>query len=256
VSAQDRTPLSSAVYDAGARFDNVFYSKSDEKFTVRALLEEILGDRHFELTLDVGPGAGHVSEPLARRSKSIIMVEKSPEFSDLLRQRFENARVIVSSISNIDLPSSLDVVLFLHVLYYQPIDTWVPLMRTLHQSLKPGGELILALNSDSGDWWKIVSEFSGDLRPHMGFHYTPLSALRKELMTVGQLQLHPYRYQMWIDAQTTWSDFVGKQILELSDPQILQENAERFKAFTKPFKQVDGNFVLDMRAEIIRIRKD
>ena len=75
----------------------VFYSKSDEKFTLRALLENIFADRQFERALDVGPGAGYISEPLANRTKQLTMIEKQPEYAEILRTKFANANIVIGS---------------------------------------------------------------------------------------------------------------------------------------------------------------
>ena len=239
--------------DVGKRFDNLFYSKSDEKFIVRALLEEIFKGRQFAETMDVGPGEGHVSEPLARHSKRITMVERSSEFCDLLKQRFENARIIQAPVQEVHLIDRFDAILFSHVLYYHPADEWMSLTRKLHSMLSEGGELIVVLNADTGDWWKIMSQFWDELRSNIGFDYIPLTAFRKQLAELGAIKAHPYRYQMFIDGSTSWTEFVGKQILELTSDEVFHRNEMRFAELAKSFKQVDGSIVLDMRAELIRI---
>ena len=116
--------------------------------------------------------------------------------------------------------------------------------------------MILSLNSDSGDWWKIVHHFWESLRPHINFNYIPLTAFKKELSALGHLHIYPYRYQMWTDPGPTCKGFVGKLMLEITDDRILAENETDFNALSSQFKQIDGNIVLDFRAEIIRIHKD
>jgi hypothetical protein len=234
------------------RFDGLFYSKSDEKFTVRSLLDEIFGERTFEHTLDVGPGAGHVSEPLVKRSKAITMIESAPEFQPILKQRFEKANVIVAPLAEVELTEKFDVILFSHVLYYQPCEQWFDCVKRLQGLLKPGGELLIILNSDSGDWWKIMSRYRDELGKYFGFNYIALSTFRKELAALGPVKVHPYRYQMWIE-EGDWSEFVGHQMLELTDETVMREHEAAFAEFGKTFKVMDNNFVLDMRAEIIRL---
>jgi SAM-dependent methyltransferase len=236
------------------RFEGVFYSKSDEKFTVRALLDEIFGERKFQYTLDVGPGPGHVSEPLARRSKQITMVEKLAQYEPLLNKRFENARVIIQPIADTELDEKFDVILFSHVLYYHPEASWLELTAKLYEMLAAGGELIIVCNADYGDWWKIVGEFWDELRPHIGFHYVPLSTFRKQCATLGPVKTHPYRYQMWVEPDA-WSEFISKQMLELVDDDVIGRYEQRFAQLKKSFKQIDGSYVLDMRCEIIRVMK-
>lgn len=236
------------------RIEGLFYSKSDEKFTVRALLDEIFGERTFGSALDIGPGAGYISEPLARRSKHLKMVEKQAKFEETLRAQFPAADVSIGSFTEVPLQGPYDVILLSHVLYYHPENTWISLLQRLHKLLAPGGELIVALNSDTGDWWKIVNLYWGELRPHLSFNYIPLTQARKEFAEIGSLQVHPYRYQMWVEPGPTWSEFVGTQILELSDEALRRRYDDSFQDLAKTFKQIDGNIVLDFRAEIIRIK--
>jgi protein-L-isoaspartate O-methyltransferase len=237
------------------RVEGLFYSKSDEKFTVRALLDEMLGDRRFSSALDVGPGPGHISEPLARRSKHLTMVEKLPQFEELLKRQFENADVIINCINDAQLDKPFDLILCSHVLYYQPESVWLELTTKLHSMLNEGGELLLILNSDSGDWWRMVHQFWDELRPHIGFHYIPLSQFKKGLAAIGSVQTVPYRYQVWIDPGATWCNFVARQMLELKDEQVIADYRERFTALSGNFKQIDTSIVLDFRAEILRIKR-
>lgn len=238
------------------RMEGLFYSKSDEKFTVRALLDDILEHKKFNHALDVGPGPGHISEPIARRSRQLTMIEMLPEYEEILRKRFDNAKIMIGSIKEFELTPHYDVILFSHVLYYHPESEWLSLTQRLYDALVPGGELIIALNSDSGDWWKIVQPFWERLRPQITFNYIPLSFFKKELSALGHLHIYPYRYQLWTDPGPTWSVFVGKQMLEIADDQVVADNEAEFTALASQFKQVDGSIVLDFRAEIIRIHKD
>jgi len=237
------------------RVDTLFYSKSDEKFTVRALLDEVFGNKKFGNSLDIGPGAGHISEPLYRRSKHLTLVEKLPKFEPILRTQFEDAEVIIKSINDVTLPPKFDAILFSHVLYYQPEQEWMNLTQRLFDSLVKDGELIVALNSDAGDWWQIVHTFWDKLREHISFHYIPLTQFRKELSKLGHLHIYPYRYQMWIEP-ADWNYFVGKQLLEIEDDAVLRANEAAIAALANNFKTVDGNIVLDFKAELIRIQKD
>ena len=235
--------------------EGLFYSKSDEKFTVRALLDEILENKKFNHALDVGPGHGHISEPLATRSRHLTMVERLPECEEALRARFDNANVIINDIEQVELVPHYDAILFAHVLYYVPEERWLPLLRKLYGLLVPGGELILVLNSDSGDWWQIISHYWQQLREHIAFHYIPLSQFKKELAEFGHLHIYPYRYQLWTEPGASWPHFVGRQLLEIGDETVLREQEAGFNSLASKFKHVDGCIVLDFRAEVLRLRK-
>jgi len=232
----------------------VFYSKSDEKFTLRALLENIFADRQFERALDVGPGAGYISEPLANRTKQLTMIEKQPEYAEILRTKFANANIVIGSVDAIDFRQQYDCILYSHVLYYQPEETWLPAVKRLQEALSPGGELIIILNSDSGDWWTIMSRYFEKLRPQIPFFYVPLSRFKKELMQLGSTHAHPYRFQVWIEPGQAWVQFVCKQLLELKDQAVIDGVAEDVLQLAQQFKVIDRSIVLDFRAEIVRLK--
>lgn len=235
------------------RSDGLFYSKSDEKFTVRALLEDLFGNRVFERGLDIGCGPGHITEPLALRTKQLTLVEKVPELQDLLRRKFSNARILISDFNEMQLSSKFDAILFAHVLYYQPVERWSDIVKSLLSLLSDEGELFVILNADSGDWWKIMQTFTPSLSQHFSFHYIPLSKFKRELAQIATVQSFPYRFQVWIDPGA-WADFIGRQILEIADESLLREHAPQFAEFAKQFKQVDGQLVMDFRAEVLRLR--
>lgn len=239
---------------AQERFDNIFYTKSDEKFVLRPLLDEIFGDRKFEFAMDVGPGAGHITEPLARRSRSLLLVEKSAAFQETLKQRFPDAQILLSPIEDVERDERFDIIVLAHVLYYHPAQNWLELLEKLGGMLSSAGEIVVILNADSGDWWRLLSAFWDELRPHIAFDYIPLSELRKQLSERFQLKAHPYRYHLWIESDA-WCEVVGKRILDIQDEQILPSYARRFREFSSAFKQVDGSFVLDMRAQILRLSR-
>jgi hypothetical protein len=140
------------------------------------------------------------------------------------------------------------------VLYYQPVDRWLDIVKSLLSLLSDEGELYVVLNADSGDWWKIMQAFSPALSQHFSFHYIPLSNFKRDLSEIASVQAFPYRFQVWIDPGA-WTDFVGKQILEIPDEAVLREHAPQFAQFAKQFKQVDGQLVMDFRAEVLRLRK-
>lgn len=234
--------------------EGLFYSKSDEKFTVRSLLDEIFGNATFDRALDVGPGSGHITEPLARRTRQLVLVERAPQYEEILRNQFPTAKIFVSSFADTQLTGTFDAILFSHVLYYHQPDVWLPYCKRLVDLLSDKGELLVILNSDAGDWWKIMSQFRPTLGEHIGFHYKPLSQFKRELAEIAHVQPVPYRFQIWIEPGA-WCEFIGKQILEIADEAVLKQNADSFAQFAKQFKQVDGSIVMDFRGEILRLTK-
>lgn len=237
------------------RIEGLFYSKSDEKFTVRSLLDEVFAGACFDSALDVGPGPGHITEPLALATKNLTLVERQAHYEPILRKQFPNARLIVSDFEDAGLVGPYNAILLSHVLYYRPVESWAAFCAKLIELLADNGELYVILNSDAGDWWKIVHHYSPKLAGHMAFHYKPLSKFKRELASIAQVQSHPYRFQVWIEPGATWPDFIGKQMLEIQDEAVLGAYKADFAEFVKQFKQVDGSVVMDFRSELVRLRR-
>ncbi len=237
------------------RIEALFYSKSDEKFVVRQELGEILGHKRFGKVLDVGPGQGHITEPLAARTDDLTLVEIRADYGEQLRKQFEKARIIIDSIDNVDLPQGFDLILLSHNLYYHRAEEWFPLCKRLHDALAPGGELFIIVNPDAGNWWEIINHFWDRLRPHINFDYIPISRFRKELAKLGPVRSHSYRYQLWVDPGSSFADFVGREMLEINDDQVMKQYEADFAEMEQRFRHVDGSAVLDFHGEIIRVSK-
>ena len=79
--------------------------------TVRALLDELFGDAQFDRAMDVGPGEGHITEPLARRTKNLLLVEETPQYETILRQQFPQAKMLIADYKTAPLSGPFDVIM-------------------------------------------------------------------------------------------------------------------------------------------------
>ena len=103
----------------------------------------------------LGPGTGEEAWELSqsRPSSSLIFIESSKDFQNILINKFPNSRVISPIISgDIDLDdSSVDVFCTFSVLHH--IANVSHILKEIHRVLKPGGKLLIKEPCSSmGDW--------------------------------------------------------------------------------------------------------
>lgn len=158
-------------------FKQEIYTKSyithtNEKKVLADLLRKYLGGWEFESFLDIGPGEGVVTREVAKRSQKTTVVEADGRFCEKLRKALPDAEVINSSITDAGFDGgAFDFVLCSHVLYFVPLHQWNPLLARIISWVKPGGRLMVILNSSDSEWYRTALELSQLLRIMPGFAY-------------------------------------------------------------------------------------
>ncbi|MFE9018053.1 class I SAM-dependent methyltransferase [Streptomyces sp. NPDC007808] len=97
--------------------------------------------------LELGCGVGRVTHPLLERGFSVTAVDESQEMLDRVRQ----ARTILSSIEDLDLGETYDVVMLASFLVHTgDVDERRALLRTCERHLAPGGRVLIQREGE--DW--------------------------------------------------------------------------------------------------------
>jgi trans-aconitate methyltransferase len=230
------------------------YDRTDEKPVLKAHLTQVLGKRRFSHALDVGPGPGELTEVLHQHSDRLTLVEITPSFEPVLKRRFPAARVVIDSIGTFDLKQEFDAILYSQGLYYQPESEWFSICKRLYDSLLTGGELILIMNTDSGDYWKTIDHFwalSAELKT---FYYRPWSQFRKELSRLGEMKVTPVSYGADF-SQDEIDDYMGGGLLALLDSEVEAKYRARIHEFSQQFLRPDGRYVMKIDCEIVTLKK-
>jgi len=231
-----------------------YYSRSNEKPILAEKLGEILAGKKFEYALDVGPGPGLVTQPLACRTKQLTLVEITSKYTDTLKSKFPNAKVVVSAIEDFPLNSHYDCILYSQGLYYQPEDEWLSICSRMFNTLTPGGLLILVLNRDSGDWWKIVSHFWGRSPKNKAFHYRRSSEFKKQLAELGEFQTHVFYHQHHYSTEEEFAKLMAYGWLAIQDEEHVAVLDEELRAFANNFRDGD-RFIANVDCEILVLKK-
>ncbi len=94
--------------------------------------------------LDAGCGTGRLLELMNKNGFAATGVDASPEAIRFCRKR-GLTRVKMADLNRYDPPQRLDAITCLDVLYHRWIRREKKVLKTFHQSLRPGGSLILQL---------------------------------------------------------------------------------------------------------------
>lgn len=102
--------------------------------------------------LDVGCGPGTVTAYLQERGLDVGGVDLSPRMVDHARRRHPGCRFEVASATELDLaPASLGGILGWWSLFNLPREVLPGVLRTFHDALVPGGQVVVATHVGDGD---------------------------------------------------------------------------------------------------------
>lgn len=112
-----------------------------------------------ERFLDIGAGGGHLTVPLSQQFEKTSVIEPNPVQAAYLCRRCPDFTVYNESWLEAETGDErYDLVLCSHVLYYIPDDAWMETIAKMYRCLKPGGCLIIVLQSPLGE---VANFFNG-----------------------------------------------------------------------------------------------
>lgn len=146
------------------QFDLLSTNTPEYEFTVPYIVENAVARlphrRHF---VDVGAGRGNLMKPLSKHFAVSSAVEPNELYH---RELVEWARASGTKVSaynqswlDVELDDCADLFLMSHVLYYVPREEWLAFIDKAHGLLRPGGRIVIILNSLTNDVTKLYREF-------------------------------------------------------------------------------------------------
>jgi ubiquinone/menaquinone biosynthesis C-methylase UbiE len=194
--------LSARQYDAMAadyardNDDNAFNAGYERPATI-ALLGAVAGQR----VLEVGCGAGPLTEWLVHQGATVTAIDVSPAMLDLARSRVGSGAAF--HLADLSMPLSFaadhdfDIVVASLVLHY--VEHWEPVLHEFRRVLTPHGKVVISTHHPAHDWQahspdnyfavKQVSEVwekgSGDYE--VTFWRRPLTAMTSAFAAAGFL---------------------------------------------------------------------
>ena len=112
--------------------------------------------------LDVGAGRGNLTKPISAYFRQATIVEPNPLFySDLMAWAQVHRVDLVGHNAHwqdVVLDLTADLIIISHVLYYVPLEYHHSFINKAYAHLRPGGSMIVALNGEQSDIWKLSQQ--------------------------------------------------------------------------------------------------
>jgi SAM-dependent methyltransferase len=198
-----------------------YYKFSDEKIVLGEMLNLKLRFSYLS-ALDVGCGNGEVSHYIAQRTADLHLCEINPFYEEELRTKFPHAVIEIKDIKHTIL-KEYDLIFFSQGLYYHPKQDWHGIIDRLMGSLAPGGEMIVVLNSNKGDWWEAINSVR-KLHPDvLAFSYLPSDELIALLSLKYQLEFDTFCYQIAFPNVDERNAYLRKSCVPFIGPHIEAE---------------------------------
>jgi SAM-dependent methyltransferase len=110
------------------------------------LLDRLLAPYGREaVVVDWGAGSGFLTRRLLKRFDTVYAVEPSPAMRAVLQRDCAGARIIAGTITEADVPESIDVGFIRHVFYHVPDHKWGPYTLRAASRLSARGLLVVTL---------------------------------------------------------------------------------------------------------------
>lgn len=209
-------------------------------FCLNEILPQIPADGSL---LDIGPGDGSLTKAIAQHFKQVTLVDVNHNALDNMKELLPlsvNSTQITGSILNVDFKlSHYNLVLLSHMLYYIDPQLWLGIIKSVYQSLKDGGILVIILGGDELGKSELIHHFGGQVleidqlahqcRNTFGDHNVHLYASDESFVTSTQEAMLHIAGFMLADADVTASkDELNRYII-----QKLQHSPSHFELTTR-----------------------
>ena len=236
-------------------FEELFYSKTNEKPIVRKLLQDVFSKHHFEHALDVGSGPGIITEILNENSDKLTLIEINYDYEKDLKKKFPQAEVIINDIRNVDLSPGFDCIMLNQCFYFFPENEWSELLSKMKGFLDSNGLIVVILNDhDKLALETIFTPYIEELKPHFSWYYKPLNQLEALLKQLGEVEKIPYTYQVTYSSLEECTKAICDVVYGINNQEIKNKYWNKFEQLAMKFKQEDSTYKLDISAALFVLR--
>jgi len=229
------------------------YEKSDEKQVLREKLQHYLDRKHFKHAIDLGAGPGFVANILDEHASKLTLLDITPEYESILKEKYPQAEVKIKSLLDVDLSVGYDLILLSHVLYYISEEIWFDLINQLYQQLPAGGMLIVC----HGACDKIRDIFSKTKVNAGNVAYRPTKEINAMMQKVGphikDYYLSNSQYPGPINEETA-KNFL-QAFYGLENPNIVYEYPNELNEFMRLFKNQEDSTVFVFHSDVYVFEK-
>ncbi|NUM60459.1 MAG: class I SAM-dependent methyltransferase [Bdellovibrionaceae bacterium] len=226
-----------------------YYGFSDEKTILVNILKRKLRPSYSSI-LDVGAGNGVLSQILYERTNDLHLCEINPFYEKSLRESLPKAQIEIKDVNNLNL-KSYEMVFFSQGLYYHSTQHWRGIVSRLMDSLTPGGELVLILNKNEGDWWDAIRSV-WEVRPEqLAFSYLPsdqfISIISNDCKAID---IETFIYNLNFSNTEERDHYLRKSCIPL-----LHQNVETEKLIANYIDTLGSRLNFQYFSEVITLRK-
>ena len=128
-----------AIADTFAKcYSEIDYCKS----YIDEFVDKLLGKR----VLDVGCGAGQITNYIAQKGIDCIGIDFSEELLKIARQNFSNSKFILADICNYEQKEQVDGIITKDMLFHLPNEDLIKVLEKFRRLLKPNGSLCIIMD--------------------------------------------------------------------------------------------------------------
>lgn len=202
--------------DFAESMEQLFYTNSNEKGVLTALIEELLDKQRFKNGLDIGAGQGLITQPLADRCQQLTLIEPAIKHANFLKNKFTHAQVFPGVFQDFKSDEQFDIILCAHMLYYlQPVEL-IPTLNRMVNMLVPGGHLIL-INAEVDFIFNLFSEKIGD---KFKVFLPATNEIIASLLPFGKCETMTSQYEKTFSSDNALLPYLA-EFLSVSDKEVL-----------------------------------
>ncbi|MGE6763385.1 class I SAM-dependent methyltransferase [Corallococcus interemptor] len=203
--------------------------------------------------LDVGAGAGKVSEQLAPLFTSLTLLEPHPEQSAGFHHA--KAKVLPVSLEQYASQDRYDLVICCHVLYHVPVSEWGGFIDRLRGFVRPGGTCLIVMAAARGPTHAMCREFSDTLyfSEHVAGELRRKSLPHESIPTMSGFAAKTFEEMYTLCRFLVLEGcFTAAQLAALS-PEEARTLDARIRAHAERCLRPDGTYHLDQDEDVILV---
>lgn len=165
------------------------YSKIDN---CTSYIDGFISSLNGNKVLDMGCGAGQITDYLAQRKIDVVGVDFSEELLNIAKQNFPNCKFIYADICEYEQDYKVDGIITKDVLFHLPNENLVQVLTKFKNLLKPSGKLCIIMDMPKEEGEQIFVEELNDKYKIYYNYLTPAKLkdlLEKAGFKIDNLQL-------------------------------------------------------------------
>lgn len=112
----------------------------------KAYIDEFIASLAGKKVLDIGCGAGQITDYLTQRGIGVIGIDFSEELLKIAKQNFPNSKFILADICDYEQKEQVDGIITKDVLFHLSDENLIQVLQKFRKMLKPNGNLCIIMD--------------------------------------------------------------------------------------------------------------